>query len=265
MQSDMQNHRMSGWGWLLALGVLAWSLIGSGVTPVQAYEQLGPNTKSDFRLWTPVYLTVKLPSRFLAYMEVNPRIGDDVTNIDQLLLRPALGYQLTENLSIWQGYAWVGNFNQTPTKFIPSNFIGENRIFQQAVYTNKFSIFKFMSRTRLEERWIDHASGTALRFRQMLKLSYPLPVAPDWALVAYDEIFINLNSVDTYDEVKRGASKGPGAGIDQNRFFLGVNKTFNQYFNVDLGYQNQMLNNRSLHGNANLINHILLLQFYLNF
>lgn len=122
-----------------------------------------------------------------------------------------------------------------------------------------------MSRTRLEERWIDYASGTALRFRQMLKLSYPLPVAPDWALVAYDEIFINLNSVDTYDEVKRGASKGPGAGIDQNRFFLGVNKTFNQYFNVDLGYQNQMLNSRSLHGNANLINHILLLQFYLNF
>jgi hypothetical protein len=241
------------------VGALVWSLTGGGVTTAQAYTELGPNTKSDFRLWAPVYLNVKLPSRFLAYMEVNTRFADDVSMIDQLILRPALGYQLTENLSIWQGYGWVGNYNQ-PTG--PRHF-EENRIFQQAIYTDKFSNFKFMARTRMEERWIDHAAGTALRFRQMLKVSYPLPMAPDWALVGYDEIFINLNSVDTYDEARHG-SKGPGAGIDQNRFFLGVNKTFNQYFNVDLGYQNQMLNSRTKEGNSNLINHMLLLQFYIN-
>jgi len=247
---------------LFAIGALVWSLTGGGVTPTQAYTELGPNTQSDFRLWTPVYLTVKLPSRFLAYMEANPRLGDDASSLDQLLLRPALGYQLTENLSIWQGYAWVGNFNQkhTPPQ---SPFFQENRIFQQAIYTQTFSSFRFMSRTRMEERWIEHSAGTALRFRQMLKVSYPLPMAPDWSLVGYDEIFINLNSVDTVDDV-RGGGKAPGAGIDQNRFFLGVNKTFNQYVNVDIGYQNQMLNSRTLEGNANWINHILLLQLYIN-
>jgi hypothetical protein len=244
-------------GRLLAISVLVWSLTGWAVSSVHAFTELGPNTTSDFRLWTPVYLTVNLPSKFLAYMEVNPRIGDDVTNIDQLLLRPAIGYKLTENLSIWQGYAWVGNFNQrhTPPQ---SPFFEENRIFQQVIYTQKFSGFKFMSRTRLEERWIEHADGTALRFRQMLRLAYPLPIASDWALVGYDEIFINLNAVGV------PAGKGPGAGIDQNRFFLGINKTFNQYFNVDIGYQNQMINSRQLPGNANLINHIFLLQFFIN-
>ena len=246
-----------GWFSLVGIGVLLWSVIVGGATPAQAFTQLGDNTRSDFRLWTPVYLTVKLPSRFLAYMEANPRIADDVTNIDQLLLRPAIGYQLTEHLSLWQGYAWVGNFNQ-PHTAPQSPFFQENRIFQQAIYTQKFGSFNFMSRTRLEERWIEHADGTAVRFRQMLKLSYPLPMAPDWALVGYDEIFINLNTVGV------PSGKGPGAGIDQNRFFLGVNKSFNQYFNVDLGYQNQMLNSRNLPGNANLINHILLLQFYIN-
>jgi hypothetical protein len=110
----------------------------------------------------------------------------------------------------------------------------------------------------LEERWIEHADGTALRFRQMFRLDYPLPIAPDWALVGYDEIFINLNTVGA------PTGKGPGAGIDQNRFFLGINKTFSQYFNVDMGYQNQMLNSRNLPGNANLINHIFLLQFFIN-
>lgn len=246
-----------GMGRLIAISTLVWSLTAGGVTPVEAYTELGPNTQSDFRLWTPVYLTVSLPSKFLAYMEVNPRIGDDVTNIDQLLLRPALGYQLTENLSIWQGYAWVGNFNQrhTPPQ---SPFFDENRIFQQVNYTQKFSGFKFLSRTRLEERWIEHADGTALRFRQMLKVTYPLPIDPDWALVGYDEIFINLNTVGV------ATGKGPGAGIDQNRFFVGINRTFTPYLNVDIGYQNQMLNSRSLPGNANLINHILMLQFYIN-
>lgn len=246
-----------GWISLVGIGVLLWSVTVGGITPVQAFTQLGPNTRSDFRLWTPVYLTVKLPSRFIAYMEANPRIGDDVTNIDQLLLRPAIGYQLTENFSLWQGYVWVGNFNQ-PHTAPQSPFFEENRIYQQAIYTQKFGGFKFMSRTRLEERWIEHADGTAVRFREMLRLAYPLPIAPDWALVGYDEIFINLNTVGV------SSGKGPEAGIDQNRFFLGINKTFNQYFNVDLGYQNQMLNSRNLIGNANLINHILLLQFFIN-
>jgi hypothetical protein len=242
---------------LVMLGALVWSLTGGGVTPVQASTELGPNTKSDFRLWTPVYLTVSLPSKFLAYMEVNPRIGDDVTNIDQLLLRPALGYQLTDKLSIWQGYAWVGHFNQKHT--LPqSPFFEENRIYQQVNYKHTFSNMKLLSRTRLEERWIEHADGTAVRFRQMLRLDYPLPIAPDWALVSYDEIFINLNTVGAV------TGKGPAAGFDQNRFFLGVNKTFSQYINVDLGYQNQMINSRSLPGNANLINHIFLLQFFIN-
>ena len=75
--------------------------------------------------------------------------------------------------------------------------------------------------------------------------------------------FGSLNSVDTYDEFAQGRSKGTGAGIAQKRLFLGVNKTFTSWLNVNLGYQNQMLNQRSLPGNANLINHMLLIQFWI--
>lgn len=105
--------------------------------------------------------------------EVNPRNGDEVTNIDQLLLRSAIGYQLTNTLSLWQGYGRVGNFNQPHTPSQPAFF-------------------------------------------------------------------------------------------NENRFFLGADKTFTQYLNIGIGYQNQMFNNRSLDGKANLINHILLVQFYIN-
>ncbi len=241
---------------VVMIGVLAICLTGGMVREAQAQAS---TFNQDSRLWSPVFMTVSLPSSFLAYMEVNSRFADldNAGHIDQLLLRPALGYKLRENLSIWQGYAWVGYFNQAH-KPSQSPFFDENRIYQEVNYTHKFDSFKILSRTRLEERWIEHADGTALRFRTMLRGMYPFPMAPEWALVAYDEIFVNLNTVGT---TKGG--KGPAAGYDQNRFFVGVNRTFSRYFNMDFGYQNQLLNSRTIPNLANQMNHIILIQFFI--
>ena len=69
----------------------------------------------------------------------------------------------------------------------------------------------------------------------------------------YDEIFVNVNSV----------GNGPDSGFDQNRLFLGMNRQFTKHFNMDLGYQMQALNNRQPEL-INQINHIILLQFFIN-
>ena len=84
----------------------------------------------------------------------------------------------------------------------------------------------------------------------MLRGDFPLPDAPEWAIVVCDEIFVNINSV----------GNGPDSGFDQNRFFLGMNRQFTEHFNMDLGYQMQALNDRQ----PELINHIILLQFFIN-
>lgn len=207
--------------------------------------QAGSSVNQDFRLWSPVYLTVPLSSSFIGYMEVNPRFGDDVSELDQLFFRPALGYKLTDHLSIWQGYAWIGSYQP--------RFTGEHRSFQQVIYSRKFSFFKMLSRSRLEERIIDRADGTAMRARTLLRADFPIPQAPNWAIVVYDEIFVNLNSV----------GHGPEAGLDQNRFFLGMNHRLTQYLNMDLGYQMQALNNGQS-GLINQINHVILLQMFIN-
>jgi hypothetical protein len=252
MQRAAANQQVRKWRSVFGIVALAWSLFVGGET----FAQSTSTFSQDFRLWSPVFLTVKLPSSFLAYMEVQPRFADldDAGHIDQLLLRPAVGYQLTDNLSIWQGYAWVGSYNQ---RHIPpqSPFFEESRIYQQVNYTHKFQSLKILSRTRLEERWIEHVDGTAVRFRTMLRGTYPLPVAPEWALVVSDEIFIHLNTVGT---------RGPAAGFDQNRFFVGINRTFSKYLNMDIGYQNQLLNSRSIPDLANQMNHIILLQLFIN-
>ena len=55
-------------------------------------------------------------------------------------------------------------------------FSGENRISQQALYKQTFSNVKLLSRTR----WKSVGSimlGTALRFRQLLRVDVPIPQA----------------------------------------------------------------------------------------
>jgi hypothetical protein len=113
VQCGAANQRDRKWAWEMAIGALAWNLLVGG----ESFAQSTSTFSRVFRLWSPVYLTVKLSASFLAYMEVNPRFADldDSGHIDQLVLRPAFGYQLTENLSIWQGYAWLGNFNKPHT------------------------------------------------------------------------------------------------------------------------------------------------------
>ncbi len=221
--------------------IVAWVVANGTPSAVHADSTL----KHDFRLWSPVYLTVQLPSSFVAYMEVNPRFGDNVSELDQLFFRPALGYKLTDHLSIWQGYAWIGSYQP--------RFTGEHRSFQQVIYSRKFSPFKLLSRSRLEERVIDRADGTAVRARTLLRGDFPIPQAPAWAFVVYDEIFVNLNSV----------GNGPQDGLDQNRFFVGVNRQVTDHLNIDLGYQLQALNNAKS-GLINQMNHVLLLQFFIN-
>ncbi|MBI5314960.1 MAG: DUF2490 domain-containing protein [Nitrospirae bacterium] len=234
------------------IGVATWSLLAGAGSEVLASE----NTQQDFRLWAPVYLTVPLSTSFLGYAEVNPRFGDDVSQLDQLILRTAVGYKLNDRWSVWQGYAWSTVYYKANDQ---PDFTGEQRIYQQLSYKDKlpfletFPFVKLLSRSRLEERWIQHVSDTAFRARTMLRVDVPLPMIPSWSFVTYDEIFVNLN----------GVSGGPEAGFDQNRFFIGFNREFIKQFNVDLGYQMQIINTRK-EEMVNQINNMILIQLWIN-
>ena len=208
-------------------------------------SRAGATTEFDGQFWIPFYLTFPLTDSWKGYFEVNPRVGNDLSRFDQLLIRPALGYALNPSLSLWLGYAWVTNYQPA--------FRWEHRVFQQVIYRKAFSISKVMSRSRLEQRIFQNGSGTGIRARTMLRANFPITSAPLWAFAVYDEIFVNLTAV----------GNGPLAGFDQNRLFLGVNRTISPQINVDLGYQNQAINTR-LKGLVNRVNHILLFQIFVN-
>jgi len=219
----------------VVLAFLVFGSVGGGVSHAE--------TEHDGQLWFPLYNRFHLPGNFLGWVEVNPRFGDNVSEIDQLLLRPALGYKLSESFSIWQGYAWVTNYEP--------GFRDEHRLYQQLSYRHAFTHLKISSRTRLEERFIRNARGTALRVREMVRGDFPIDLNKQWGVVVYDEVFINLNTL----------LGGPESGFDQNRFFVGMNHRFNDSLSVDFGYQNQSINRRR---GSDAMNHIILIQWFID-
>lgn len=220
------------------IGVLTFSLV-----PIKnAFAD-----KEDFQIWTPVYLTVSHSDKLQGWYEVQPRFGENASEVNQLLLRLALGYKFNKRWSLWQGYAW------TPA-FVPE-YISENRIYQQLLYVRKYkSSDILMSRTRLEWRWIEEVPGTAVRFRTLLRGQFPFDEEKVWSLVAQDEVFVNFNS----------PTNGPAAGFDQNRLFFGLNRRINEHLHFDGGYQWQTINTKEP-GFIDNNNHILLIQCFLIF
>jgi hypothetical protein len=203
---------------------------------------------ADLQSWSMVTLTTPLsPNRKVqGYFEVQPRVsllGEHRPGpVAVLLVRPAIGYQLTKNFSVWQGYAWVPTFHPQMTE--------ESRIFQQLLLHNRIKKLSLTNRVRLEERFIQGAGGTSVRGRHMLRGSIPIADSEKWSWVAYNELFINLNSTP----------QGPLAGFDQNRTFVGINRKLNRHTNMEAGYMANYVNYRDV----DRFNHIILLTLNLN-
>ncbi len=176
--------------------------------------------------WFQITATGPIVGDWRFFMEAQPRIGTDPengdTNMRALIIRPAVGYQLTAAWSLWLGYAYQPSFN-------PSR--DEHRVFQQLLHTTHVGPFKMVNRSRLEERMIEDAGQPAMRIRHLLWLGYPLPRWPAWSLVAAIEPFINLNTV----------SDGPVGGFDQNRVYLGVSRQIGEHLRVEVDYLSQFV------------------------
>jgi len=203
------------------------------------------DTMHDGQFWFPLYNRFSPSDKVRGWFEINPRFGNDMSEIHQLLIRPALGYQITPGVSLWQGYAWVTNYE--------SRFTDEHRLYQQLSYRRKFEGWNIFSRTRTEQRFIRDARGVSLRAREFLRMNVPLNDRKQWSFVLYDEIFVSLNAT----------RNGPRSGFDQNRLFIGLNRKITPHLSMDFGYQNQSINTSGPRV-ADVMNHILLIQWFID-
>ena len=196
-------------------------------------------TKEDGRFWININMMGRMPAEnWRWYAEVQPRWREEGSNFDQLLVRPAVLYDLNKQTSVWLGYA---NVITDPAN---RNTFEEHRVWQQLLHNfQPIGGLSIQSRTRIEQRFIENSNKTGHKIRQMIRLTAPSGISPKLLWVAYDEYFLNLNDTDY----------GAERGFDQNRAFLGVNWALDQQIKLEVGYLNQYINGSQ----TDLMNHVV--------
>ena len=194
-----------------------------------ATEPVSAQTIEDGRTWWNVTVQerTKTASPWRWYVEVQGRMRDGVDALDQLLVRPAMAYDLTSRSSVWIGYGYTPGFPAS------GDVLTENRAWQQYLWSRPFARAQLVSRSRVEERAIEGNDGLAWRFRQQARLTRVLQSGRITAIL-WDEIFLHVNS-----------TRRTSGGLDQNRIFGGVGVTVTPATRMEIGYMNQYINSLS--------------------
>jgi hypothetical protein len=120
------------------------------------------------------------------------------------------------------------------------------------VLPTDFGTFSF--RTMVEANFLPGNHGDVrFRPRQMLRFMHPLQAEPRLSLIAWDEVFVRVNTT----------ASGGQSGFDQNRAFAGLGWSFSPMFRTELGYMNQYLDDAN-HVN-NTMHHLIMGSLFINF
>lgn len=186
---------------------------------------------SDLGNWMIYFGNVNLGQGWNLHHEVQYRNYDAIGDLEQLLLRTGLGYNLTENNNnILLGYGFIHSENYVSGLDQKVN-VDEHRIFQQYIYRHILGITAIQHRLRLEERFI--ASDFKARWRYFVGINIPLTNRDTGKnslyLSGYNELFLNLEAPT----------------FDRNRLYGGLGLKLNTDIRFELGYMNQFLKNGS--------------------
>lgn len=157
--------------------------------------------------------------------EVQYRNYDFGGDLEQLLLRTGIGYNLTEgNNNVLLGYAYV---RSEPYITDEKTLTEEHRIFQQFITKQNFGRIFLQHRYRFEQRFIEDDFRT--RFRYMFLVNIPFNkkalVKNAVYIAAYDELFIHGNRTH----------------FDRNRIYGAIGYAFTDQLRMEAGFMTQQL------------------------
>jgi hypothetical protein len=189
----------------------------------------------------------ELKGRWGLHLEGQYRRHNVATRWQQLLLRPALNYEVSKSLTLSAGYGFVDThrYGSYP---VAAKF-NEHRVYQQASVRQTLGRVGLQHRYRLEQRWVGANDGNGgsrryqNRFRYMARATIRLRNSEKYYLSVYDEVFL-------------GFAPNYGANsFDQNRAFAALGIRLNPTTSVELGYMQQTVAQRS--GRVTEYNHTL--------
>ncbi|MSP27961.1 MAG: DUF2490 domain-containing protein [Methylococcales bacterium] len=208
---------------------------------------------SDFQSWIPVNINVKLTEQLRGFLELQPRVGNDHSHLTSMIIRPALGWAVSPQATLWVGYLMQAD-STSPSS---NHYLIENRAFQGFTWRDTANEKQFIwdVRNRLEERFLPSNSDPSIRWRTRVRVEQLIPNHTDWSVIASEEIFVNLN--DNANNVQLQA------GAQQNRAYLGFGYRFAPEFQVETGFLYQHVWKKDPAGDQN--NKIWMTNFNLNF
>lgn len=187
---------------------------------------------SEVGNWFLYFGNQKINNRWNFHNEVQYRNYNFAGDLEQLLLRTGIGYNLSENNNnLLLGYAYIHSepyIAGTDDKLETD----EHRIFQQFITKQQFGRVNIQHRYRFEQRFIE--DDYKMRLRYFLSLNVPInkKEMEKNAIYAsaYNEIFLN--------------TEGP-TYFDRDRIYGGIGFCFNKNFKVEAGVMSQILSNSS--------------------
>jgi hypothetical protein len=188
------------------------------VLSLAAFSPSARATGSDTGLWTIATVKHGLNEKWTGSLSGQLRFHQDIGTLERVVLRPSLDYRVSHRLTATAGYD--AHFIQSPADKI------EQRLWQQLLYRIPVAGLKLSGRLRLEQRFIEHVNGTAVRLRIYAKATRSLAKGP-WYAALRNEIAFGLNSLQG----------GPRDGFDQNRLFVGLGRSLSPGSSIEAGYQ----------------------------
>jgi hypothetical protein len=215
----LSNRRTTKSSARAAAGVLMWTCL--------AVQAAGAQTLTDNRVWWNVTVQERAgtASQWRWYMEVQGRHRAEGRDFDQLLVRPAVGYDLTSRSSLWLGGGY------TPVYPASGDTLHEHRYWQQYLWSGPALGGAFQSRSRVEQRAIDGNDGVAWRVREFVRHTTTVSQRRQLTVVVWDEVFVHLNDTTR-----------TSGGFDQNRLFAGIGVPAGRRGRLEIGYLNQSIN-----------------------
>ena len=186
---------------------------------------------SDFGNWLIYIGSKKVNSKWNIHNEVQYRNYDAVGDLEQLLLRTGVGYNLSENNhNVLLGYGYILSQNYVADAQEKTD-VNEHRIFQQFTSKQKIGKVSLSHRYRFEQRFVE--ADFKMRLRYFLALKIPLikseAVPAKLYVSAYNEVFLNTES----------------SVFDRNRVYAGLGYQLHKNVRIEAGYMNQLFEKSS--------------------
>jgi hypothetical protein len=187
----------------------------------------GNSQESELGNWFIYFGNKKINPKWNWHNEVQYRNYNFIGDLEQLLIRTGIGYNLSENNNnLLLGYGFILSQNYIDGTDNKVDVI-EHRIYQQFITRQNFSRFFLQHRYRFEQRFIEN--DFSLRFRYFLGLNVSLNntemIDNTWYISIYNEIFLNTT----------------GQIFDRNRLYGGIGYKLNKVLRLEVAYMNQFL------------------------